>query len=273
MNKNTVKSPIKPLNKKKKKYCDDIIINKRDDNIYKLKLSVFPIIICGIFFCYWIIICPLIWAFIYYNHLDKTNKYLIYIFWIIAFIIWLFINLILIFQRVIKNNRDKKFIVAKNTELEILKSNINGNDEVDDHISRELNRNSIKEYLKIVTIETPSPKDEIDDNKLNLSPSSESISPRELFFRDLYRNVDKDRINYKTRPVTVADYQRKFKRNSAEKKLSKSNNEINKIVEEKLDSDNSDERIQSEFFIAHVTVNNKIEKSQVFINISTDENK
>lgn len=248
-----MKSPIKS-DFVKKKYCEEVQENRKD---YTRPLKILSFIVYGVFFIFWIIVCPLTWALLNQSpSSEQWPHYWPYILWTVAFIIWLIITSILIFfwrrQKIRKvachqteslksiltpkyvinvkekqpeimnmtqmtlNNDQEPVELRRNLKEErsrlpplIIHPNITGQNENkinvstsedkgnldtpglanSSRISREIGQSSIKEYLKIVTVETPSPAKD--------SPKS-PLSPRELFFIDLIREADKKEPNIQT---------------------------------------------------------------------------
>lgn len=132
-----------------------------------------------------------------------------------------------------------------------------------------VNRNSIKDYLKLVTV-TPSEED-----KNIISPKT-PMSPRDLFFIDMIREAEKAEKNKENRQEDFSKrHSRFFPENTIASMIdsidSRKNNSADKnSKKDDFDKDNKDdEKVERElnYFIADIE-SPKNEKTEVFIEIN-----
>ncbi|KAK0073415.1 hypothetical protein PV326_013444, partial [Microctonus aethiopoides] len=189
-------------------------------------------------------------------------------------------------------------------------------DEIDDdipdtanpnRISQSVNRSSIKDYLKIVTVDSPSPEIQDDNDDDDDTSPPRPLSPRELFFIDLIRGAKKTTKNpneqrpYRgsyffgednksseipkdNRRYTMGDNQfRKLLstnaikmeelKSASKENVSKSDSKISKVLEENEEQlntlNNCDDNVAggSEYFIADVVDSPSIKKAEIFLQI------
>ncbi|XP_043279694.1 uncharacterized protein [Venturia canescens] len=112
----TLKSPIK------KSYFNH---SKHAENSEKCEkefsVTIFPFIICLIFFIHWIIVCPLIWALLYRTEFSENwPNYWPYLYWLVAFSAWLLPMLIflLIWRRATTTKNDRLISGANSIEIQ-----------------------------------------------------------------------------------------------------------------------------------------------------------
>ncbi|KAL2712763.1 mediator of RNA polymerase II transcription subunit 16 isoform X1 [Vespula squamosa] len=141
--------------------------------------------------------------------------------------------------------------------------------EIEDIQETNVNRNSIKDYLTLVTV-TPSEED-----KNIISPKT-PMSPRDLFFIDMIREAEKAEKNKENKQEDISKrHSRFFPENTIVSMIDTIDNKKNNFGDKNskkddFDKDNKDDKkVERElnYFIAEVE-NPKNEKTEVFIEIN-----